>query len=153
MGAIFKYAAKLRKPLNVSSIRRLMGDLLIIYFQLSGSYKTHFQNGGHIIQYDDIMPLIWVFPRHIHLHPSCIHVSRLGMSLGILVHGFDKIYGNILISYCNITMLLCWIISTNICSKLKGQHKTITFGCDTSLVSTLPPCSINLLTFLVTLSP
>ena len=48
------------------------------------------------IFHGDIMPLIWVFPKHIHLHRSCIHVSRLGMSLGI--HGFDKIYWNILIS-------------------------------------------------------
>ena len=43
-----------------------MGDLLIIYFQLSGSYKTHFKMAD--ILYDDIMALIWVFPRHIHLH-------------------------------------------------------------------------------------
>ena len=50
------------------------------------------------------MPLIWVFPQHMHLHHSCIHVNRLGMSLGI--HGFDKINGNIRISkYYNVIML------------------------------------------------
>ena len=69
-------AEKLRKPLNVSSIRRLKGDLLIIYFQLSGSYKTDFKMAD--ILYDDIMPLIWVFPKHIHLHPrkQTRHVIR-----------------------------------------------------------------------------
>ena len=63
----------------------------MIYFQLSGSNKTDFKMAD--ILYDDIMPLIWVFPKHIHSHQSCIHVSRLGMSLGI--PGFDKICGNI----------------------------------------------------------
>ena len=37
-------------------------------------------------------------------------------------------------------------------SKLKGQHKTIKFGSDTSLVSSLSPHRLSLETFLVTLS-
>ena len=62
--------------------------------QLGGFTKTDFKMAD--ILYGDIMPLIWVFPQHMHLHKSCIHVSRLGMSLGI--QGFDKIYINIRIS-------------------------------------------------------
>ena len=61
----------------------------MILFQLEGFNKTEFKMAD--ILFGDIMPLIWVFPRHIHFHQSCIHVGQtIGTSLGI--HGFDKIY-------------------------------------------------------------
>ena len=50
------------------------------------------------------------------------------------------------------SVFLRWAPSLNICSKLKGQPKTIKFGSDISLVSSLPLHSCSLKTFLVTLS-
>ena len=49
-------------------------------------------------------------------------------------------------------VLLRWAPSLNICSKLNGQHRTIQFGSDTSLVPSLAPHSLSLNTFLVKLT-
>ena len=50
------------------------------------------------------------------------------------------------------SVLLRWAPSLNIRSKLNGQRKAIKFGSDTSVGPSLPPHSLSLNTFLMTLS-
>ena len=50
------------------------------------------------------------------------------------------------------SVLLRWAPSLDICSKLKGQRKTIKIGSDTSVGPSLSPHSLSLNTFLMTLS-